>query len=116
MYQNHQNRQPRNSTELTQNSDLLNTTIPPLPNVKTPLPRLNRQNSVHYNRQPVILNISTQPTQGANQNIHTPQQLVNIVRQLNSQNAQQTTNAPTLITYKRRLHKRHHLLFVGTSQ
>ena len=96
VYQNHQNRQPRNSTELTQNSDPLNTTIPPLPNVKTPLPRLNRQKSVHKNTQPVILNNSTQLTQGANRNIQfTPQQLVNLVRQLNSQIAQQTTNAPT---------------------
>ena len=47
LYQNHQNRQPINSTELSQNSDPLNTTIPPLPNVNTPLPRLNRQNTVH---------------------------------------------------------------------
>ena len=96
MYQNHQNRQLVNSTEITQSSDPLNTTIPHLPNVNTPLPRLNRQKSVHFNTQPVILNNSTQPTQGANQNIQiTPEQLVNIVRQLNSQNAQENTNAPT---------------------
>ena len=40
IYQNHQHRQPVNSTELTQNSDPL-TRI--LPNVNTPLPRLHRQ-------------------------------------------------------------------------
>ena len=85
-----------NSTELTTNSDPLNTTIPILPNIKTPLPRLHRQNSVHFNTEPIILNNSTEPTHGTNQNIQiTPQQLVNIVRQLNSQNTQQVTNAPT---------------------
>ena len=67
--------------------------MPPLSNVNTPLPRLHRQNSVHFNTQPIILNNSTQPTQGANQNIQiTPQQLVNTVRQINSQNTQQSTN------------------------
>ena len=96
IYQNHQHRQPVNSTELTQNSDPLNRTIPTLPNVNTSLPRLHRQNSVHFNTEPIILNNSTQPTHGTNQNIQiTPQQLVNIVRQLNSQNTQQNTNAPT---------------------
>ena len=96
IHQNHQHRQPVNTTELTQNSNPLNTTIPPLPNVNTPLPRLHRQNSVHFNTQPIILNNSTQPTQGANQNIQiTPQQLVNIVRQIHSKNAQQNTNVPT---------------------
>ena len=85
-----------NSTELTQISDLLNTTIPKLPNVNTPLPLLHRQNSVHFNTQPIILNNSTQPTHGTTQYIQiTPQQLVNIVRQINSQNTQQNTNAPT---------------------
>ena len=70
--------------------------MPPLPNVNTPLPRLHRQNSVHFNTEPIILNNSTQPTQGTNQNIQiTPQQLVNIVRQINSQSTQQSTNAPT---------------------
>ena len=96
IYQNHQHRQPVNSTELTQNSNSLNTTIPPLPNVNTPLPRLHRQKSVHFNTEPIILNNSTQPTQGTTQNTQiTPQQLVNIVRQTNSQSAQQSTNAPT---------------------
>ena len=42
IYQNHQHRQPVNSTELTQNSDPINTTIPILPNINTPLPRLRR--------------------------------------------------------------------------
>ena len=96
IYQSHQHRQPVNSTELTKNSNPLNTTILPLPNVNTPLPRLHRQNSVHFNIQPIILNNSTQPTQGANQNIQiTPQQLVNIVRQISSQNTKQSTNVPT---------------------
>ena len=54
-----------NSTELTQNPDPLNTTLPTLPNINTPLIRLQRQ-------------------------------LVNLIRQLNSQNNQQPTNAPTL--------------------
>ena len=46
--------------------------------------------------KPIILNNSTQPTVATNQNIQiTPQQLVNIVGQLNSQSTQQTTNAPT---------------------
>ena len=44
--QNCQHRQPVNSTELTKNSDPLNTTLPTLPNVNTHLPRLQRQNSV----------------------------------------------------------------------
>ena len=39
-YQNQQNRQPVNSTELTQNSDPLNTTLPQIPNINTPLPSL----------------------------------------------------------------------------
>ena len=86
IYQNHQRREPVNSTELTQSSNTLNTTIPILLNVDTPLPRLHRQNSVKFNTEPIILNNSTQPTQGTNQNIQIPpQQLVNIVRQLNSQ-------------------------------
>ena len=96
IYQKHQKRQPVNLTELTQNSDPLNTTMPILPNVNTPLPRLNRQNSVHFNIEPLILSNSTQHTHGIKQNIRiTPQQLVNIVRQLNSQNTQQNTNTPT---------------------
>ena len=96
VYQNHQHRQPVNSTELTQNSNPIHTLIPPLPNVNKPLPRLNRQNSVHSKNQPIILNNSTQPTQGTNQSIQiTPQQLVNNVRQINSQNTQQSTNVPT---------------------
>ena len=81
---------------MTQNSNPLNTTIPPLPNINTPLPRLHRQNSVHFKTQTIILNNSTQPTQGTNQNIQiTPKQLVNIVRQINSQNTRQSTNVPT---------------------
>ena len=83
-------------TELTQNSDLLNTTLPTIPNVNTPLSRLHRQNSVHFNTESIILNNSTQPTETTSQNIQiTPHKLVNIVRQLNSQKTQQTINAPT---------------------
>ena len=69
VYQNHQHRQPVNSTELTQYFNPLKTTIPPLTNVNTPLPRLHRQNSVHFNTEPIILNNSTQPAQGTNQSI-----------------------------------------------
>ena len=55
--------------------------------MNTPLPRLQRQSSVHFNTERVILNKSTQPTLRNNQNIQiTPQQLVNLVRQPNSQN------------------------------
>ena len=76
-----------NSTKFTQNSVPLNPTIQILPKVNTPLPRLHRQNSVHFNTEPIILNKSTQPTQGTNKNFQiAPQQIVNIVRQLNSQN------------------------------
>ena len=84
-----------NSTELTQNLDPINTTIQILPIVNTPLPSLHRQNSLHFNTESIILNNSTQPTQGTNQNIQiTPQELVNIVRQLSSQSTQQNRNAP----------------------
>ena len=62
--QNHQHRQPVNSTELKQKSNTLNRTMPRLSNVNTPVPRLHRQNSVHFNTEPIILNNSTQPTQG----------------------------------------------------
>ena len=96
IYQNHLHRQPLNSTELSQNSDPLNTTLPILPNVNTPLPRLNRQKSVHFNTELIILINSTQPSHGVYQNVQiTRQQLVIIVRQLHSQNTQQNTNAPT---------------------
>ena len=85
-----------NSTELTQNSDPLNTTLPNLPIVNTPLPRLQRQHSLHFNTEFVVLNISKQSTLTSYQIIEmNPQQLVNLVRQLNSQNTQQITNAPT---------------------
>ena len=78
IYQNHQHRQPVNSNELTKNSNPLNTTIPQLPNGDTPLPRLHRQSSLHFNTQPIILNNSTHPTQGANENVPiAPQQLEN---------------------------------------
>ena len=81
-YQIHQHRQPVNSTELTQNSDPLSTTIPILPNINLPLLRLHRQNSVHFSTEPIILNNSTQPTHGVNQNIQiTPQQYFYTIRQ-----------------------------------
>ena len=41
IYQNSQNSQPIKSTELTQNSDALNTTLPTLPKNNTPLQRLH---------------------------------------------------------------------------
>ena len=76
--------------------DLIYTTPPFLANVKTSLPRSQRQNSVQLNTEPVILNTSSQPASTNNQILHlTPQQLVNFVRKLNSKNIQQTTNAPS---------------------
>ena len=42
IYQNHQHRQLVNSNELTQNSDLLKTTLPTWPNINKPLPFLQR--------------------------------------------------------------------------
>ena len=73
----------------------LNTILPLLPNVNTPFPRLQGQNPVHFNTEPVILNTSTLPASTNNQNIQlNPQQLVNFARQFNSQNTQQITNAP----------------------
>ena len=108
IYLNHQHRQPVNSTELTQNSNPLNITIPPLPKVNTPLPRPHRQNSVHFNTQHIILNNSTQPTQGAIQNIQiTPQQLVNIVRQITHKMHNKVQTNQPLDIYKQRLHKFH---------
>ena len=68
------------STELTQNSDPLKTTLPTLPNIYTPLPGLQRQNSLHFNTEPIILNNSTQSTTINIQNFQiTPKQLVNLV-------------------------------------
>ena len=56
---------------------------------------LQRQKSVRFNTEPVILNTSTQSAASKNQNIQiTLQQLVKIVRQFNSQTTQQTRNAP----------------------
>ena len=96
VYQNHQHRRSVNSTELTKNSDPINTTLPTLPNVNTPRPRLHRQNSVLFNTEPIILCHSTQPTPTNNQNVQiTQQQLGNIVRQINSQITQQNSKAPT---------------------
>ena len=86
IYENHRHRQSAKSTELTQNSDPLNTILPKLPNKNTHLARLQRQNSAHFNTKPIILKTSTQPTLTNNQNIQlTPQQLVNFFRHLNSQ-------------------------------
>ena len=56
-YRNHQHRQHVNSTELTKNSDPFKTTLPTLPDVNTPLPRLHRQNSLHFNTEPFILKV-----------------------------------------------------------
>ena len=52
IYQNQQHRQTVNSTDLTPNLDPLNTTLPILPTVNT---SLQRQNSAHFNTEPVIL-------------------------------------------------------------
>ena len=72
IYENH--RQPVNSTELAYNSYPLNTNIPPLPNINTPLLRLHQHNSVHFKFRPVILNTYTQPISTTNQNLQlTPQ-------------------------------------------
>ena len=69
-----------NTTELIQNSDPLNTTLYTLPNVNTPLPSLQRENSALFNTESIILNNSTQPTLTTNQNIQiTPQRFVNNV-------------------------------------
>ena len=73
-----------NSTELTQNSDFINTTLPPLPNINTPLPRLQRQISVQLKIESVFLNTSTQPILRNNQNIPFTQQFINFVRNINS--------------------------------
>ena len=43
IYQSHRNRQPVISSELTQNSDLFNSSLPLLSNITTPLPRLQKQ-------------------------------------------------------------------------
>ena len=97
------------STEITQNSDSLNTFLPTLTNVNTPLPRLQRQLSVHFNTEPVIY-ISTQPAPTKNQNTQiTPQKLVDIVRQLSSHDNQQITSAQLFFIYRQRLHKHRHL-------
>ena len=69
IFENHRHRQPVNSTEITQNSDPSNTTLSPLLNIKKLLPRLQRQSSVHFNTETVILNTSTQPALNINQNI-----------------------------------------------
>ena len=95
-YENHRNRQPVISISLTRNLDPLNTTLQLLPNINTPLPRLQRQKSIHFNAEPVILNRLTQPVSIKNQNIQlTPQQQVIFVRLIKSQNSQQTNNAPS---------------------
>ena len=94
--EDHRIRQTVNSTELTQYANCLITTLPLLPNINKTLLRLQRQKSVHFNNEPVVLNTFTRPTLTNNQNIlSSPQQLVNFVRQINSQNDQPTTNDPT---------------------
>ena len=44
IYESHGTKQPVNTNVLTQNSDPLNTTLPLLSNINTPLPRLQRPN------------------------------------------------------------------------
>ena len=64
-----------NSSEITESSEQLNTNFPILPNVYTQIPRLRRQNSVHFNTERVISNTSAQHFSTKNQNIQlTPQQ------------------------------------------
>ena len=48
LYENHRHRQTVISTDFAQNSIPLNTTLPALPNINKPLPRLQRQRSVHF--------------------------------------------------------------------
>ena len=70
------------STELPQNSDQLKTTLPILTK-NTPLQRLKRQNSIHCNTEPVILNTSTQTVLTKNQYIQlAPQQLTQTLQLL----------------------------------
>ena len=69
IYENYRNRQPVNSTELTQNSDPLKTNLPLLPILNIHLKRLQRQNSVLFNNEPVILNTSTQPASTNTKNV-----------------------------------------------
>ena len=59
IYESHGTKQPVNSNVLTQISDPLNTTLPLLSNINTPLPRLQKPNSVHFNIEPIMLNTST---------------------------------------------------------
>ena len=61
IYQNHQHRQPVNSTELTQNSDPINTTIPILPNISTPLPFAVYTDKIQYILIPNLLFLIIQP-------------------------------------------------------
>ena len=68
-YEDHKHCKLVNSTELTQKSDPLNTTLKPLLSVYTLLSRLQRLNSVQFNTEPVILKNSPQPTITNNQNI-----------------------------------------------
>ena len=79
---------------MTQKLDSLNTTLTLLPNTNTPLPRLQIKYWVHFNIEPVTLNISIETITINNPIIQlTPQQLVNFVRQFNSENNQQPTIA-----------------------
>ena len=63
-------------------------------NFISPIPLLQRKNSVHIDTELVIFNTFTQQSSANNQNSIT-QQLVNFVRQFSSKNVQQPTNAPT---------------------
>ena len=106
IYENHKNQQPTNSIELTHGPDPLNTTLLILPNLNTQLPPLRRQYSVHFPTEPVILNTSAQSSRNKKNIQLTPQQLVNFVRQFNSQNNQQMLQHRIL--YKQRQHKHYH--------
>ena len=95
-FEKYLNQQPENSTKLTQRSNLLNGTIPTLPNLNTHLTRLKRQNLVHLNTKRVILNTSIQQSSTNNKNKQlTQQQIVNFFRRFTSQNNHETTNTST---------------------
>ena len=75
-----------------------NTTLPILPKVNTPLPKVQRQNLLHFKTGPKLLTCSNQPfqeTQNYQQNIQmTAQRLVYLSRQLKTQSNQAVNNAP----------------------
>ena len=87
-----------------------------IPNINTPLPRLQRQISVYFETEPHILNTSSQLTSTNNQNIQlTPQQIVNIFEQFISKDNQKSKNTPTPIFCRQHPRKHLHQLLDKTS-